>query len=255
MKTYELSRQKNIRDIGGLTNFEGKSIKYGLLIRGGSLANISEEDADIIKTLHLTDIVDFRGEEEYINKPDYRFEGVSYHNFPVLEMRVNEKDKKKDDANLLWFLNDHTCGHEHIKDCYHHFTISKVSIKAYKDFFSLLDGKRKIYFHCSQGKDRAGFAAYLIEIALGISEGDALKDYLYSNIAMEKRADMMIEYLKSQGHYSEEYKQNLLDVFMAREEYLYEAINVCNEHYGSVINFITNILEVDIAKLRGLYLS
>ena len=255
MKIYELSRQKNIRDIGGLTNFEGKSIKYGLLIRGGSLANISEEDADIIKTLHLTDIVDFRGEEEYINKPDYRFEGVSYHNFPVLEMRVNEKDKKKDDANLLWFLNDHTSGHEHIKDCYHHFTISIVSIKAYKDFFSLLDGKRSIYFHCSQGKDRAGFAAYLIEIALGISEEKALNDYLYSNIAMEKRADMMINYLKSQGYYSEEYKQNLIDVFSAKEEYLYEAINVCNEHYGSVMNFIINILEVDINKLRELYLS
>ena len=255
MKIYELSRQKNIRDIGGLTNFEGKSIKYGLLIRGGYLANISEEDADIIKALHLTDIVDFRGEEEYINKPDYRFEGVSYHNFPVLEMRVNEKDKKKDDANLFWFLNDHTSGHEHIKDCYHHFTISIVSIKAYKDFFSLLDGKRSIYFHCSQGKDRAGFAAYLIEIALGISEEKALNDYLYSNIAMEKRADMMINYLKSQGYYSEEYKQNLIDVFSAKEEYLYEAINVCNEHYGSVMNFIINILEVDINKLRELYLS
>ena len=42
MKVYELSFQKNIRDIGGMVTKDGRHIKYGRLIRGSVLTKIDE---------------------------------------------------------------------------------------------------------------------------------------------------------------------------------------------------------------------
>ena len=49
MKVYELSFQKNIRDIGGMVTKDGRHIKYGRLIRGSVLTKIDENDEQIIK--------------------------------------------------------------------------------------------------------------------------------------------------------------------------------------------------------------
>ena len=111
------------------------------------------------------------------------------------------------------------------------------------------------YFHCSQGKDRVGVAAYLIESALGVSEEDKIKDYLLSNVAMDKRKDRLIETVKNRPFYNEQYKQDLLEVFSARIEYLEEAINTINSKYGGIISYLENVLKVDIKNLREMYLE
>ena len=256
MKRYELSHQKNIRDLGGLVTFDGRHIKYGRLYRGGLLATVNKEDIEIINSFHLTDIVDFRGEDEYLYRPDYHFKNVSFHNLPVLHENVKKEDRNKDDGNLLWFVGDHTSGFEHLLNCYRGFVRDEESIAAYTKFFELLLQEDKVtYFHCSQGKDRAGFAAYLIEIALGVSIKDAKEDYLLTNIAMEKRVDTLLNSVLYKPFYNEQYHQDLLDVFSAKIEYLNESIRLMDELYGGTMNFIINILHVDVDRLKRLYLE
>ena len=256
MKRYELSVQKNIRDLGGLVTSDGHHIKYGRLYRGGLLATVNEEDVKVIDSFHLTDIVDFRGEDEYLYRPDYRFKGATYHNLPALHENVKQEDRNKDDGNLLWFVGDHTSGFEHLKECYRGFVRDEEPILAYTKFFELLlQDDRVTYFHCSQGKDRAGFAAYLIEIALGVSIEDAKEDYLLTNIAMEKRVDALLNSVKYKPFYNEQYHKDLLDVFSAKIEYLEESIKLMDELYGGTMNFIKDILHVDIERLKQLYLE
>ena len=256
MKRYELSVQKNIRDLGGLKTIDGHHIKFGLLYRGGLLASVNEDDIKVIDSLHLTDIVDFRGEDEYLYRPDYRFQGVTYHNFPALHEEVKKEDHHNDDGNLLWFVGDHTSGFEHLKSCYRDFVIGEEPRKAYRRFFELILQEGKVtYFHCSQGKDRAGFAAFLIERALGVSLEDAKEDYLLTNIAMEKRVDKLLSSVQYKPFYNEKYHQDLLDVFSAKLEYLEESIKMMDEHFGGTLNFIKNELKVDIDKLKKIYLE
>lgn len=53
---------------------------------------------------------------------------------------------------------------------------------AYRRLFELLlrnDGN--LYFHCTAGKDRTGVAGFLIMMALGMDEKDAVNEYLLSN--------------------------------------------------------------------------
>ena len=256
MKTYELSHQKNIRDLGGLVGFEGKTIKYNCFYRGGSLHKVNEEDIKILISFHLTDMVDFRGEDEFINQPDVKLIGVAYHNFPAIEERIKKEDVHNDDGNLLWFVSYGKSGFEHMKQQYKNLINDKKSQIAYRNFFKLLQKDNKaVYFHCSQGKDRAGLASYFIETILGVSGEDKIKDYLYSNIAMEKRVKKILSDIQYKSFYNEEYHQKLLDVFAAKIEYLQGALEEMENNYGGIMNYIKDVLEVDIDRFRELYLQ
>ena len=259
MKTYELTKQKNIRDLGGLKTKDGRHIRYGKIIRGGLLAKLTEEDVAVINELHLTDIIDFRSSLEFESFPDYPFEGAKMHNIPVLRISTQEESNKRiksADGNLLWFLEDHTSGFEHLRKIYSEFVTSEEGIFAFKKFFEIVSKEnRVVYFHCSQGKDRTGFAAYLFEIALGVSEKDAMDDYLLSNVAMEKRAEALLRSVEYRPFYNEEYKKDLIDVFSTKVEYMEAAINEMNKLYGSTLNFIEKALSVNIEELKAIYLE
>lgn len=259
MKEYRLTFQKNIRDLGGLIGFNNRRIKEGRLYRGGALIKVKEEDVPTIKSFKLTDIVDFRTNIEHKYRPDYQIEGVSYHNFSTFKANPKEEAevRKYDDGNLLWFIEEGDDGFKHLKKTYDSFVLAKEGKEAFKNFFKVLLSKDDIvvYFHCSQGKDRAGFAAYLLEIALGVSHEDAFKDYLLTNVAMEEKIKHLLPMVENKEYYDEEYRKSLIDVFSAKEEYLNSAISKANEHYGSIMNFLTKELEVDIDKLRELYLE
>ena len=52
---------RNIRDLGGISNKEGKFIKNKLLLRGGDLASISQDEFNIlINEYNLKTVIDFR---------------------------------------------------------------------------------------------------------------------------------------------------------------------------------------------------
>ena len=134
---------------------------------------------------------------------------------------------------------------------------TEVGINAYKTFFKIIQENNDgaILWHCSQGKDRAGMAAYLIEYALGVSEEDRINDYMLTNVAMEKKIKQLtpIVLKESNGDYS--LLPSLKDVFSADEDYLNEAINSINENYGSIDNLLVNELGVDIKLLQDKYLE
>ena len=256
MIVYELSFQKNIRDIGGYVGYNHRKIKTGHLIRGGHLGKISNEDAVILNSLGITDVIDFRSEDEFLGHPDFRIEGAIYHNYPLIEDKIKKEDRDNADGNLLWFVNEKDTGREHMIKSYRTLITSDIGKKSFSNFFKLIMSKNgTFYFHCSQGKDRAGLAAYMLEIALGVSEEDALKDYLLTNKAMEIRVKYLLEIEKKKPYYSLKYEQALYDVFSAKEEFLNEALKAAKEEAGSMINYIKNILKVDIDKLREMYLE
>jgi len=258
MKKIELSYQKNVRDLGGLVGFEGKKVKEGKIYRGGFLGRVSNEDILKINSLKLTDIIDFRSAVEYINRPDYVFMGVTYHNFPALIDNENLKTKAEyDDSNLLWFLDGSTDGKLHMKKTYEEVLLSKDGVEAFRNFFKVLtqDENRVVYYHCSQGKDRAGLASYLVEIALGVSEEDAVKDYLLTNEAMKTKIKHLKSMLKNKPFYNKDYARALEEVFVADLEYLNYGLNRVKEECGSIENYLVNILQVDINKLRKYYLE
>ena len=256
MKQYELSHQKNIRDLGGLVGDNGRTIKYGLLYRGGSLHKMSKEDIEIVKSFHLTDVIDFRSRDEFKTRPDIRIPGVQYHNFTTFEHELKTEHREHDDGNLLWFMDEGSTGYQHLVRTYKELVDTEEGQEAYRNLFKIIMKKGSVtYFHCSQGKDRVGVAAYLIESALGVSIEQIKEDYLLSNVAMDKRIDILVNGVKNKPFYNSDYHQSLLQVFSAKLEYLQEAIDIIDKKYGGVISYLKNVLQVDIKKLREMYLE
>ena len=221
------------------------------------LGKVSEEDIQIIDSLHLTDIIDFRGSHEFNHRPDYPFEGVNFINLPTMKEDIKKEKSKSEDSNLLWFIDEGVSGFDHMHNLYPDLLLDEVAINALRKFFRILidNPDHVFYFHCSQGKDRAGLVAYVLEIALGVSKEDAREDYLLSNEAMAIRTQYHIDELKDEPFYDETYEKSLRDVFSAKEEYLDHALEAVDKKYGSMENYITQVLCVDVEKLRNLYLE
>ena len=257
MREYKLTYQKNIRDLGGLVGYEGKKVKYGRIFRGGFLDKVDPSDVPVLDSFKLTDIVDFRGQMEFEHRPDVQLKGVVYHNFPAMYENVSKEHFTNPDGNLIWFVEHESDGHRHMLKVYKELMTSEYGQEAYKNFFKLLlsSDDRVVYFHCSQGKDRAGMAAFLFEMALGVDMETAKADYLRSNIAMAGRVEKLIELVKDKPFFNDEYKESMYSVFSAKIEYLEGAVETIIEKYQSIENYLKNVLDVDIVRLRKIYLE
>lgn len=256
MRVIDLTYQHNFRDLGGYTGFNGKKVKYGKIFRSGVMNKVTPSDIEKIKELKITDVIDFRSEIEFINHPDAHIDGIRYHNIPSMEDDPELRKMKSADSNLLWFLKDESDGFGHMCNIYKALVTSEIGIKAFSKFFELISQDDVVFdFHCSQGKDRAGIASYFFLKALGVSDIDALADYLYSNEAMRLKIEKFEEEYSDKPYWCETYKRSLEDVFSARIEYLQGALEEINKKYSSLENYIENVLHVNLERLRELYLE
>ena len=97
-------------------------------------------------------------------------------------------------------------------------------------------------FHCTAGKDRTGIAAALILSALNVDIQDIVEDYLLSNIFLQKKYESYIAN-----------DPKLETLFTVKSSYLQYAINTIVEQYGSIKQYLEEVLNVDVALLRAYY--
>ena len=66
------------RDLGGIKNKEGKTIKPNMIIRGKSLYKIKEKDVQMLKSYNLSKIIDLRTAVEIDEKPNVKIDNIKY---------------------------------------------------------------------------------------------------------------------------------------------------------------------------------
>ena len=196
-----LSGVVNARDFGGLKTKDGKTVKTGLVLRTGKLADATKEDIKkLTEEYHLATVIDFRTSVEVESAPDPSIEGVENK-----EIRVVDEAGKKDIINKTSGATDADpvdgmieavkSGKITPPDMYISIIKTETGQKGYAEFFRTLLAKeegKSIIFHCTSGKDRTGIAAVLFLTALGVDEETILNDFELSN-----------EYFKSQMAYME----------------------------------------------------
>ncbi len=133
--------------------------------------------------------------------------------------------------------------------------------KAYRKFFDALLANDKdgdaLIFHCTAGKDRTGFGALLALTALGVPLRDIKKDYLLTNITTKDFIDGLIAREKSKGK-NDNILQSIRDIQSVHPEYLDHAIKIINDDYGSINNYLRDVMHLsssDIMDLRRIYLE
>ena len=256
---------QNTRDLGGYKTTDGRTVKTGLLIRSGRLSNASKEDIHILKDLyHLNAVVDFRIIRERIDSPDVKIDGVTYYTLPLVDDKSPmvggvHKRSANNQNPLSYFIEVIKQGHGK-SDMYVKLFKSERFQKGMTSFFQILlnnDGEHSILWHCSAGKDRAGSAAALTLLALGVDKETVLTDFDLSNIAynewIQKRLTQVSRITRDP-----EILTVVRSLSGVNADYMRNAIDATILDYGSIENYLEvcmNVTKEDIAKLQDMYLE
>lgn len=251
---------RNFRELGGYETVSGKKIKMHKLLRTGNLADLSPFDKQFLTDYGVKYDIDFRSEEEVQRQPDRVPDGVEYIYDPVFSEDLTNSSKSITDVTKQAH-DDADFGFNHMHYAYEDMIESDSAQNAYRKFFEVLlkndvDGE-SVIFHCTAGKDRTGFGAWLVLSALGVPFSTIKKDYLLTNITTKDFIDSITEHARQKGH-NENVVQSIRDIQSVRPEYFDHAIKVLNDEYGGINNYLRDVMKlssVDIMKLRDIYLE
>lgn len=228
----------NFRDLGGIRTIDGKYTKWGKIFRSDDLHKLTDSDLDYLSSIPLVSIVDFRSAQEAETAPNKVpssvKRGYSYSINPgnlMAAIDFKNLDVSKVDTLMM--------------DMNRLFVTDSLIIEQYRKFFELVQNENDtpLMFHCSAGKDRTGMAAALFLFSLGVDEDTILEDYLKSNIYL---ADKYSKYIAE--------RPNLKPLFEVKLEFLKTGLDQIRKDHKTIENYLTEILKVDLEKMKDIYL-
>ena len=246
-----LDGTSNTRELGGYKTKDGRSLKWGVLYRSDKLSELTDADQEYLLQLGIKRVIDFRSSEEKQNEPDQLPSTLKYIEMPI---EADGAIRPKVEAILKGDLNEDVgailveTNKEFISD------FSGV----YKGFIeSLIENQEPTLFHCTAGKDRAGFAAALVLLAVGVPEKIVIEDYMKTNKYTEETIQDYINKINlySLGSVDAEILRPLLGV---EERFIRAALDEIKQKYGNVENFIRDELKIrdeSIIELKNFLLT
>ncbi|MFA6830299.1 MAG: tyrosine-protein phosphatase, partial [Bacilli bacterium] len=144
---------------------------------------------------------------------------------------------------------------------YREFVASSFGVSHYRQFFHVLLSLNEgsVLFHCADGKDRAGIAAALILLALGVSKEDVIYDYLKTNEYTNQKALNREDYLRNEAKITnEKVIQSVKMLAGVKENWLLAALDEIDKTYQGIDNYLHHQMELsddDLQKLRDKFLD
>lgn len=227
----------NTRDLGGIVNLDGKKVKKGMIMRSDDFTTLSKADLEKLSKYSIKTVVDFRSKNETKSMPDKLPTNIK--NKVQLPISIGDiKDLEKAAKNN----NADAALHKIYKD----LVEDKNAQAQYKEFFNLVSNPDNLplIFHCNAGKDRTGFATALFLSSLNVDPKVIMNDYLASDENIKKRYKKEIEK-----------NPNLQNILQSNSAFLNTGIKLIQEKYGSIDKYLTDVLKVDVNKLRNMYLE
>ena len=179
----------NVRDLGGWTGLNGKTVAYEKIYRGGNLDNLNSTNKTMMQNLGILAETDFRGCQAEYNagwSTNYNFTGGPCGS----ECKIN--------SSYTYF---HKCcdysANDYMMSGYASGDILESTAKLiYPDNVGgefmhitfIIDAilhNKPVYFHCKSGADRTGACSFLVLGLLGVAPSDVIKDYELTSFASE----------------------------------------------------------------------
>ena len=258
--TLGIASVPNLRDAGGYTAADGSVVRRGVAYRSNQLNPISTDDMKKIAALGLKNDFDLRTAEEREAKPDQLPAGVENVWLNVLAdakgLSPAEVEKMLSDpkaANAA--LGDGKGAAEFVKAYREFITLPSANV-AFRQLFVKLGEKNQLpsLYHCTTGKDRAGWVSAVLLTLLGVPEDKVYEDYLRSNEYILPAYKTHVDRFVAAGG-DPSIPQDLLGV---KTEYLQAAFDQVRTQYGSIEKYFDEGLGIDRAgqqKLRDRFLQ
>ncbi|MCJ8013513.1 tyrosine-protein phosphatase [Paenibacillus sp. KQZ6P-2] len=161
-RRLSLSGAYNVRDLGGYSTMDGRTIHWGRFYRADGLHKLTEDDQKALLVRGLHTVIDLRHEHELKQFKNVFSDSneVAYYNVSL----VNPATTNRKDI--------HTLGDLYID------MLDNVQPELLRVFQLLASGGgQAVLFHCSAGKDRTGVTAALLLGLAGVPEETIIADY------------------------------------------------------------------------------
>ncbi len=242
----------NARDLGGYPIEDGRSVRWGVLYRTGELSGTSSRDRRDLERLRLDRLIDFRSDLERTEAPDSLpqptpFEVVS---IPVLDdgnaAMVEQLTQRINNGDFAGFDPDAfmvEANSQFVRNFTPQFAGFMINV--------LEAGGQPVLWHCTAGKDRAGFASAILLRTLGVPEDVVMADYMLSDqysLAAHETDLLLLKLFKS-----DEAADVVRQLMGVQQHWLQTAFDAIDEDYGSFDNYRLvglGLNDDDVAQLR-----
>jgi len=245
----------NVRDIGGYRSAYGTDLARGRLYRGDALSQLSVADVSVLGELGLRTVIDFRTPGEILVSGSDRLpHGLAPVTMPVAGGDLgglyeiiasgdhNRQRAEFGDGRAASLMAQINRG----------FVADPRQREAFGAALRMLciPGRLPALYHCSGGKDRAGWMTAVILTILGVPRELVLRDYLLSNDFHRTGYQKLRYDLVKTGIVRD--PELLRPLLEQRPTYLAAAFEEAERRYGSFGAFVTHGLQVGKSALSEL---
>ena len=251
-RILDLSGAVNLRDFGGYETTDGAHVKSAVLFRSGMMSNMTSEAQGAFRDLGIAVICDLRRHDERANAPTpFPEHDPKQFHIPIdpgsgVALRERTQSGVFDLQERIRFMTDinreFACDH----------------VEAYRRVFKTLmhaDGNGFL-IHCTAGKDRTGFGAAVILLALGVDRDAVMDDYMLTNDAIDFEGFILPRLRDSYGNHMT--LEDARGASGVRADYLHAAFEEVERAFGSFDSYLRHGLGVDEndrERLRDRYLA
>jgi protein-tyrosine phosphatase len=239
----------NARDLGGYAGAGGRRVRWGRLYRSDALGDLSDGDVSYLARLGVAQVVDFRSEAEREREPD---------RLPLPSPRVVLRPIFGDALDPQELRERLLSGEARADEMAELLVAGNRAFvtefgPVYGGFVRDLADPQNlpVLFHCTAGKDRAGFAAAALLLALGVPRDAIMQDYLLTNGFSEAATSRMLNVLRVFSLFRTD-PDDVRPLLEARPAYLQAAFDTIDRRYGSDDAYVREGLGLDDTTLTRL---
>jgi protein-tyrosine phosphatase len=244
---------RNFRDIGGHRTADGRRVRTGEVFRSAHLAEATDADLKLLETLGIRVVIDFRGPGEIESEGEDRLPAGAR----LVPIPMFDPARGNDIRTLLYSSPPEVVAEvygngraaEAMRQGSVVFVTDATRVEQYALMFrTIIEADGPAIFHCAAGKDRTGWGASLMLLALGVPERTVVEHYLESNLHRRDRSERFAEFEKA--GFDLEILQPFFDV---REEYKRAALDAVEQHWGGIDAYLHDglgITESELARFR-----
>jgi protein-tyrosine phosphatase len=251
-RKFGMQGTPNFRDFGGYATADGRRVKWGYLFRSGQLSSLSAQDLSLLASLNLDLVCDFRRLEEQESEPSrlpqQRPRVASLPIIPGSNARFFEEAEHQLQGPAPMF--------DFMLEINRDFAEGQIETYArmFREILALEDARFLV--HCAAGKDRTGFAAALVLLALGVPREMVMRDYMLT--ARYFRPELELDRLRRKYQMENMAADAIMPMLEVHEDYLSRALEAIGRNYESVEAYLEQALGVgpaELAELRSRYLD
>ncbi len=230
----------NARDLGGLVNREGRTVRRGLLLRTANLSQATREDLRrLAGDYRLSLVIDLRTQTEREERPDRLPAGVRYLPDPLFD-EATGGITREEGQSVVFSLPDMPALYRTMVTAQ---PCKDVLSRALREILSHAYETGAVLWHCTAGKDRCGVVSALVLAALGVDRAEIMRDYAIDDPRFLIDAEELYRSILRSGR-SEAEAETARECFLASPRFMEAALDAIEQRHGGPEVFLTEGLGI-----------